>query len=148
MLSPRAPAEVARVMNALDALVLLSHTTRTWKEQFGRVIMEAQACGIPVIGSDSGSIPNVVGPGGWIVPEGNVSALAALLAHLASAPEEVARAGAAGYEQAQTRYSVAKVANDLADAYQGAAAARRAFFSPSNALPGATTSPPAAPSGT
>ena len=148
MLSPRAPAEVARVMNALDALVLLSHTTRTWKEQFGRVIMEAQACGIPVIGSDSGSIPNVVGPGGWIVPEGNVSALAALLAHLASAPEEVARAGAAGYEQAQTRYSVAKVANDLADAYQDAAAARRAFFSPSNALPGATTSPPAAPSGT
>ena len=127
MLGARAPTEVARVMSALDALVLLSRTTRTWKEQFGRVIMEAQACGVPVIGSDSGSIPSVVGSGGWIVPEGDVPALAVLLARLTSAPDEVARAGAAGYEQAQTRYSAPQVANDLANAFQAAAAARMAM---------------------
>ena len=126
MLSPREPVEVARVMGALDCLVLPSRTTRTWKEQFGRVIMEAQACGVPVIGSDSGAIPGVVGPGGWIVPEGDVPALARLLTHLVGAPDEVARLGAAGHLQAQTRFSVRKVAGDLADAFQNAAAARRA----------------------
>ena len=73
------PSQVAQVMNGLDALVLLSRTTRSWKEQFGRVIMEAHACGVPVIGSDSGSIPGVVGEGGWIVPEGDAAALGRLL---------------------------------------------------------------------
>src|SRR5437763_36927 len=38
----------------LDVLVLPSHTTATWKEQFGRVIVEALWCGVPVVGSDSG----------------------------------------------------------------------------------------------
>ena len=57
ILPPRPPAEVARFMRSLDILVLMSRTTPTWKEQFGRVIMEAQGCGTPVIGSSSGSIP-------------------------------------------------------------------------------------------
>jgi glycosyltransferase involved in cell wall biosynthesis len=124
VLEPRPPAEVARVMNALDVLVLMSRTARTWKEQFGRVIMEAQACGVPVIGSNSGSIPGVVANGGWIVPEGDVPALTTLLTRLAASPEELARAGEAGHAQAATRFSVTTVANALADSFVAAAAAR------------------------
>ena len=124
LLAPRPPAEVAQLMNALDALVLMSRTAPTWKEQFGRVIMEAQACGVPVIGSDSGSIPGVVANGGWIVPEGDATALARLVERLVEAPGEVATVGAAGRTQAVTRFSVATVANALADAYVAAAAAR------------------------
>ena len=67
---------VARFMNGIDALILLSHTTPRFREQFGRVIMEAQGCGTPVIGSSCGSIPYVVGKGGWIVPEQQPEALA------------------------------------------------------------------------
>ena len=130
LLDPRPPAEVARLMNALDALVLMSRTAATWKEQFGRVIMEAHACGVPVIGSDSGSIPGVVADGGWIIPEGDATALARLLERLAETPGEVARAGAAGRTQAATRFSVATVANALADAYVAAAAARRSQRQP------------------
>ena len=126
MLDPRPPAAVARVMNALDVLVLMSRTAKTWKEQFGRVIMEAQACAVPVIGSDSGSIPGVVGTGGWIVPEGDSDHLAALLGRLVAAPEEVAGARAAGVKQATGRFSVATVADALADAFVAAADARRA----------------------
>ncbi len=63
-------------MNAIDVFVLPSRTTPRWKEQFGRVIIEAQACGTPVIGSDSGAIPEVVGKGGWIVPERDPPGLA------------------------------------------------------------------------
>ena len=39
--------------NSLDCFVLASHTTRAWKEQYGRVLVEAMACGIPIVGSNS-----------------------------------------------------------------------------------------------
>jgi len=75
-LPPRPLEQLPQVMNALDALVLPSRTTARWKEQFGRVLIEAQACQTPVIGSDSGAIPEVIGSAGMIVPEGSAEALA------------------------------------------------------------------------
>ncbi|HTA77328.1 MAG TPA: glycosyltransferase family 4 protein, partial [bacterium] len=63
-------------------LVLPSLTTPKWKEQFGRVLIEAQACAVPVVGSDSGAIPEVIGKAGLIYPEGNVVQLAAKLRQL------------------------------------------------------------------
>jgi glycosyltransferase involved in cell wall biosynthesis len=68
--------DVPDLLRALDVVILPSLTTRNWKEQFGRVLIEAMACGVPVIGSDSGEIPNVIGDAGLIVPEGNATALA------------------------------------------------------------------------
>ncbi len=59
----------------LDVLILPSLTRDNWKEQFGRVLVEAMASGVPVIGSDSGAIPSVIGDSGVIVPEGNKTAL-------------------------------------------------------------------------
>jgi glycosyltransferase involved in cell wall biosynthesis len=67
---------VPRVLRALDVLVVPSQTRTQWKEQFGRVIIEAFASGVPVIASDSGEIPFVVGDAGRIVPEGDVAAWA------------------------------------------------------------------------
>lgn len=69
------PAQFA----ALNVLALPSLTRANWKEQFGRVIIEALACGVPVVGSDSGAIPDVLGDGGLIVPENDVPALAQAL---------------------------------------------------------------------
>jgi glycosyltransferase involved in cell wall biosynthesis len=71
--------QVPTVMASLDALVLPSLTTRDWSEQYGRVITEAMASGVPVIASDSGAIPEVVGDAGIIVSEGSVAELAATL---------------------------------------------------------------------
>jgi glycosyltransferase involved in cell wall biosynthesis len=59
----------------LDVLVVPSRTRHNWKEQFGRVIIEAMACCVPVIGSDSGAIPGVIGDGGLIFPEDDSAAL-------------------------------------------------------------------------
>jgi len=59
----------------LDLLVLPSLTKPNWKEQFGRVLVEAMACGVPVIGSTCGEIPNVIGGAGLVFPEGDVEAL-------------------------------------------------------------------------
>ncbi len=73
----------------LDVLALPSHTTPTWKEQFGRVIVEALWCGVPVVGSDSGEIPWLIEltGGGLTFPEGDHEQLAARLSELRAAPE-------------------------------------------------------------
>jgi len=60
----------------LDILLVPSLTRPNWKEQFGRVLIEAMACGTVPVGSDSGAIPDVIGDAGLIVPEGDVTALA------------------------------------------------------------------------
>jgi glycosyltransferase involved in cell wall biosynthesis len=73
---PAVPStEVPDVLHTLDVLVLPSHTTPSWKEQFGRVLVEAMSCGVPVVGSSSGEIPNVIGSAGLVYPEGNIAAL-------------------------------------------------------------------------
>jgi len=72
----------------IDVLALPSHTTPAWKEQFGRVIVEALWCGVPVVGSDSGEIPWLIGltAGGFVFPEGDVDGLAARLGQLRDDP--------------------------------------------------------------
>jgi glycosyltransferase involved in cell wall biosynthesis len=133
---PSAPqSEVARFMNALDAFVLMSLTTRTWKEQFGRVIMEAQACGVPAIGSNSGSIPSVVGKGGWIVNESDAGALGRLLDRLVDNPSEVARAAAEGVHQANSRFSSETVSSCLRAAFIEGARHRKRSASREEGLP-------------
>jgi glycosyltransferase involved in cell wall biosynthesis len=60
---------VPRWLNAMDMLVAPSQTTPRWREQFGRMLIEAFACGVPVVASDSGEMPHVIGDAGLIVPE-------------------------------------------------------------------------------
>ncbi len=93
-------AELPAEYHKIDALVLPSLTRPNWKEQFGRVLVEAMASGVPVIGSDSGAIPSVIGEAGRIVPEGNVEALARALADLRAQPalrRELSEAGRARF---------------------------------------------------
>jgi glycosyltransferase involved in cell wall biosynthesis len=63
---------VADYLSAMDLLCAPSQTTSGWREQFGRMSIEAMACGVPVIGSDSGEIPHVVGDAGIIVGEKDI----------------------------------------------------------------------------
>ncbi len=104
--SAQLPAEYHKI----DVLVLPSLTRRNWKEQFGRVLVEAMASGTPVIGSDSGAIPAVIGEAGIIVPEGDATALAKALRDLRGQPSrcaELAGKGRARFLQHFTHESVA-----------------------------------------
>jgi glycosyltransferase involved in cell wall biosynthesis len=105
------PAGYAR----LDVLVLPSHTTPTWKEQFGRVIVEALWCGVPVVGSDSGEIPWLIGltGGGLTFPEGDVVALTERLERLRSDPALRERLAGAGRASAERLVSVPAAADPL-----------------------------------
>ena len=71
-------------LGALDVLVLPSRTTSTWAEQFGHVLIEAMAAGVPVVGSSSAAIPEVIGDAGLIFPEGDIGALRAHLCAILS----------------------------------------------------------------
>lgn len=102
--------DVAAYMNALDILVLPSRTTTHWKEQFGRVLVEAMGCQVAVVGSDSGAIPEVIGDSRRIFPEGQANALAAVLDRLAANPPELAAARQHGYEHARRTYAVEQIA--------------------------------------
>jgi glycosyltransferase involved in cell wall biosynthesis len=66
--------DVPRWLNAMDVLCAPSQTTPKWREQFGRMLIEAFACGLAVVASDSGEIPYVVADAGLIVPELNEAA--------------------------------------------------------------------------
>ena len=110
--------ELPRMMNALDVLVLPSRTTPSWKEQFGRVIIEAYACGVPVLGSSSGAIPDVVGEGGVIFPEGDVRALAGALTALQAEPSRCARLGTNGRALVDKLYTWQSVAGGMMRIYE------------------------------
>jgi glycosyltransferase involved in cell wall biosynthesis len=89
--------EMAGAYARMDVLVLPSRTTPTWAEQFGRVLVEAGWCGVPVVGSSSGEIPWVISQtgGGHVFPEGDPRALAAQLERLRDDPDERRRLGEA-----------------------------------------------------
>jgi len=108
------PAELRR----LDALALPSHTTRGWKEQFGRVLIEAMSCGVPVVGSSSGEIPKVIGDAGLIYPEGDVCVLAATLGRLAERPALHADLARRGRARVLERYTQAALARQYYEVYR------------------------------
>ena len=92
-------SDLADFYRGLDVLAVPSLTTSGWVEQFGRVAVEAMACGIPVVASDSGALPDVVGGAGHLVPPGDPATLGAVLVAVGGDPQEWQRCRAAGLER-------------------------------------------------
>lgn len=102
--------DVPAYLAAMDVLVAPSLTTPRWREQFGRMLTEAMACGVAVVASDSGEIPHVVGDAGIIVPEGDAERLAAVLAELVGDPGRRAELGRRGMERVRTEFALPEIA--------------------------------------
>ncbi|MCS6802588.1 MAG: glycosyltransferase family 4 protein [Chloroflexota bacterium] len=102
--------QVPAFYRTLDLLVLPSRTLPNWKEQFGRVLIEAMASGVAVVGSNSGEIPNVIGDAGWIVPEGDVAALRAQLQAVIDSPALRAAAAERGRRRVLDRFTQQRIA--------------------------------------
>ncbi len=112
------PERVPEVLRQLDILVLPSRTRSNWKEQFGRILVEAMACQVVVVGSDSGEIPNVIGDPELIFPEDDADALAAILRRLASDADYLRAKQAAGRQRVLEQFTQRQVARQTWQLYQ------------------------------
>jgi glycosyltransferase involved in cell wall biosynthesis len=89
----------------MDVLCAPSQTTPRWREQFGRMLVEAFACGVPVVGSDSGEIPHVIGSAGLVVGEEDEAGWRGALAGLLDSTTRRAELGLLGRERANAHYA-------------------------------------------
>ncbi len=105
-------------LNCLDVLVLPSVTLPGLKEQFGRVLIEAMSCSVPVIGSDSGEIPNVIGDGGLTFPEGDPAALAERIVMLRRDPDRARELGRKGRRRVEAEFSWEAIARRQVEVYR------------------------------
>lgn len=102
-------ATLPEVFPTFDVLAVPSVPVHGWLEQFGRVVVEGQAAGVPSVASASGALPDVVGDAGLLVPPGDPVALSRALSRLLDEPGLWARLRAAG-SATVVRYSWASVA--------------------------------------
>lgn len=105
-------------LQQLDVLVLSSRTTPHWKEQFGRVLVEAMACEVPVIGSSSGEIPHVIGSAGLIFPEDNVAVLYTHLLELMQSVKLRRELGQRGRQHVLSLYTQRRIASQTVGVYR------------------------------
>lgn len=99
---------------ALDCLVIPSLTFPHWKEQFGGVLADGMAMGLPLIGSDSGAIPEVIGPAGLVVPENRSDVLAAAIRRLREDASLRRKLGDAGRQRFWTEFAIPAYARKIA----------------------------------
>lgn len=117
---------VPHYINLMSVLVLPSQTTMHvktltavgWKEQFGHVLIEAMACQVPVIGSDSGEIPRVIGEAGLVFPEGDATALKDCLLKLIRQPELAIERSKQGYQRVMAHYTNRALAQQQLNFYR------------------------------
>ncbi len=110
--------EMPARLRDLDVLAVPSLTTSAWKEQFGRVLVEAMACQVPVIGSNSGEIPHVIGDAGLVTPEGDWKALREALQRLADFPDARVDLGRRGRARALERFTHRRIAEQTVAVYR------------------------------
>ena len=115
-------AELPDFLAASDVVVLPSV-----REQFGQVLVEGGACGLPSIAVDAHGPAEIVRDGetGWLVPGDDREALAAALVEAVDDPQERRRRGTAASEDARAKYSWPALADRVAGVY-AAARGRRA----------------------
>jgi glycosyltransferase involved in cell wall biosynthesis len=101
---------------ALDCLAVPSLTTPRWKEQSASTLVDGLCMGLPIVASDSGGIPDIMGPAGILVPEGDPDALMAALERVRDDAALRERLGAAGRERFRREFAIPAYADKIASA--------------------------------
>jgi glycosyltransferase involved in cell wall biosynthesis len=122
---PGVPSDqVPAFLHTLDVVVMPSIEIESWKEQFGRVLVEGMACGVNVVGSNSGEIAHVIGDAGLVFPPGDAAALAECLRRLRDDPQLRAELREKGLRRARETYTQQSVADQTVAAYREVMAGR------------------------
>ncbi|HVS85363.1 MAG TPA: glycosyltransferase family 4 protein [Gaiellaceae bacterium] len=119
------PERVQERVVRFDVLVVPSLATPSWREQFCRVAVEALALGTPVLSSDSGSLPGVLGPAAEYFAEGDVDELTAKLAALLGDPHRLQELAAEGRRRVAERFTWERVAERFDELYRSVLASGR-----------------------
>ncbi len=117
----------AEATRHFDVMVVLSKPTPRWREQFGRVVIEAAASAVPVIVTRSGELPFLVASlgAGWTVAEDDHAAVAAILGDLSGDHQALDRAGQQARRAAAAHYADQTIIDQLADTFTRAVTAHR-----------------------
>ena len=107
--------DISAVIARADAGVVPSRAP----EAFGLAALEFMAAGIPVIASEIGALPEVIGPDGILVPPEDPAALADAMLRLIDSPELCARLGEAGKRRAAENFVYDKFVDSLIAVYEG-----------------------------
>lgn len=116
--APIASTAMPGFYRTIDALVLPSRSRPNWREQFGRVLVEAMACGAVAVGSTCGEIPHVIGDAGLVFPENDAAALAECLRRLQADTALRARLAAHGRQRVLDRYTHRRIADETVAFYK------------------------------
>lgn len=108
-------SEALELMKSSDVLVLPSIPCNGYLEQFGRVLIEAMASGLCVIGSNIGGIGNVINDSGFLVEHSSTKDISDVLKMLRQDEPLLYEMKTKAYQRAITCYSYKAVSNQLAD---------------------------------
>lgn len=110
--------DVAAHLNAMDLLCAPSRTTPKWREQFGRMLIEAMACGVPLVATPSGEIPHVVADAGVLVAEDDSHAWAVEIGLLLDDDPRRRELSARGLARAREKYAWPVIARAHLDFFE------------------------------
>jgi len=110
-------SEINSYINCMDLLVLPSRASSYWREQLGRVLIEAMACEVSVIGSDSGEIPNVIGDVGLVFRSGDYLDLKNKIEKIRTHQVDVSGLVKKAKKKVMQEYSWKPIAKNLHDLY-------------------------------
>jgi D-inositol-3-phosphate glycosyltransferase len=113
----RGHSELPAGLNAADVMIAPSNN-----EPFGQVYLEAMACQLPVVGTESGGPPTFINktsdePDGWLIPPDDQQALTDMLIEVVNNPDERLRRGRQALETVRSGYSWTQVAGTVRDLY-------------------------------
>ncbi len=110
--------QMPQVYQDADVLVLPSKRTKTWEEQYGMVLVEAMASGLPIIAYDTGAIREIVGDSALLVRENDQKGLSASISRLIESQTLRLKLGTMGRMRAEKLFDRRKTAHEIAEIYQ------------------------------
>jgi len=118
-------SDVPAYLNAVDILCAPSQTARHWREQFGRMLIEAFATEVAVIGSDSGEIPHVIGDAGLVVGEKDDAGWSRAISELLYDPARRHELAERGLQRAQKQFAWPVIARQHMEFFEELMTAQR-----------------------
>jgi starch synthase len=110
-------SQIHRLYQRSDLFFLPSSSTATWEEQYGMALLESMACGIPVVTTRTGAIPEVVGDAGVLVKEGGIQSMTETIRGMYTDDSPHMRLSQAGVDRVHAHYNAKMVAKKLATLY-------------------------------